>query len=356
VVAAIGGRVDPILVAQSLAGFTAPLVCARVPVALLVLVAAMVPRPGESAGAWWANTGHVFPDPFDPMTVFARDLAPDVASVSVAHVRDQSGTPFEQPWPLDAWPEVPTRFLLCRDDRFFPAEFQRRIVQERLGMVPDKMSGGHLPALGHPDELVQSLETYRVELKEGRMSKHVCDVSDRWRRVSDGFTRRARAVAPDGWERPAPCDGWVTRDVVRHLVEWMPAFLVAAGGPALAGGPSVDDDPAGAWTAMSDAIQELLDDPTAVSATITHPRAGTHTLGDAIGTFFLGDVLIHTWDLARATGLDETIDAEEVSRMLAGLEPIDDLLRASGQYGPRVDVPATADEQTRLIAFTGRRP
>jgi uncharacterized protein (TIGR03086 family) len=148
----------------------------------------------------------------------------------------------------------------------------------------------------------------------------------------------------------------VARDVVRHLVEWMPAFLVAAGGPALAGGPSVDDDPAGAWTAMSDAIQALLDDPTAVSATITHPRAGTHTLGDAIGTFFLGDVLIHTWDLARATGLDEAIDAEEVSRMLAGLEPIDDLLRASGQYGPRVDVPATADEQTRLIAFTGRRP
>jgi hypothetical protein len=173
VVAAIGGRVDPILVAQSLAGFTSPLVCARVPVALLVLVAAMVTRPGESAGAWWADTGHVFPDPFDPMTVFARDLAPDVASASLAHVRDRSGTPFEQPWPLDAWPEVPTRFLLCRDDRFFPAEFQRRVVQERLGMVPDEMSGGHLPALGHPDELVQSLETNRVELKEGRMSKHV---------------------------------------------------------------------------------------------------------------------------------------------------------------------------------------
>jgi hypothetical protein len=80
------------------------------------------------------------------------------------HVRPQSGTPFEEPWPLEAWPDVPTRFLLCRDDRFFPAEFQRRVVRERLGITPDEMPGGHLPALGHPDELVQWLEHYRAEV------------------------------------------------------------------------------------------------------------------------------------------------------------------------------------------------
>jgi pimeloyl-ACP methyl ester carboxylesterase len=164
VVDAIGDRRDLILVAQSLGGFTAPIVCERRPVDLLVLVAAMVPRPGESPGQWWANTGHVFPDPFDPAVVFVHDLPPEVAAESLGHVRDQSGTPFEKPWPLDAWPDVPTRFLLCRDDRFFPADFQRRVVQERLGIVPDEMDGGHLPALGHPDQLVERLEAYRRKL------------------------------------------------------------------------------------------------------------------------------------------------------------------------------------------------
>jgi pimeloyl-ACP methyl ester carboxylesterase len=164
VVNAVGDRGDVILVAQSLGGFTAPLVCDRLPVTLMVLVAAMVPRPGESAGEWWTNTGHVFPDPFDPAVIFAHDLPPEVAEESLHHLREQSGTPFEKPWPLAAWPDVPTRFLLCRDDRFFPAEFQRRVVQERLGFAPDEMSGGHLPALGHPDELVEWLERYRTEL------------------------------------------------------------------------------------------------------------------------------------------------------------------------------------------------
>ena len=72
--------------------------------------------------------------------------------------------------------------------------------------------------------------------------------------------------------------------------------------------------------------------------------------------FVLGDVVVHTWDLARATGLDETLDADVVHDMLVGMEPLDDMLRASGQYGPKVEVGADADEQTRLIAFTGRRP
>jgi pimeloyl-ACP methyl ester carboxylesterase len=164
VVDAVGDRTDVVLVAQSLGGFTAPLVCGRLDVRLLILVAAMVPRPGESAGEWWADTGHVFPDPFDPEVVFTHDLPPDLAAASLEHVREQSGTPFEEPWPLDAWPDVPTRFLLCRDDRFFPADFLRRVVRERLGIVPDEMGGGHLPALARPDELVGWMEFYRTGL------------------------------------------------------------------------------------------------------------------------------------------------------------------------------------------------
>jgi len=178
VVDAIGDRTDLVMVAQSMAGFTAPMVCERVPVRLLVLLAAMVPAPGESPGEWWTNTGHTQArreqderagrptgGPFDPMVTFLHDVPPDVVAEAMARgERDQSGTPFLAPWPLDAWPDVPTRFLLCREDRFFPAEFQRRIVKERLGITPDEMDGGHLPALGRPKELVERLEAYRVGL------------------------------------------------------------------------------------------------------------------------------------------------------------------------------------------------
>ena len=173
-VEAIGDRRDVILVAQSLAGFTAPLVCERVPVDLMVLVAAMTPRPGESPGDWWANTGHEqamaeaaaaggWEGGYgDPVAMFLHDVPADVAEESAGHVRPQSETPFEKPWPLAAWPDVPTRFLLCRDDRFFPASFQRRVVRERLGITPDEMDGGHLPALARPAELVDRLEAYRT--------------------------------------------------------------------------------------------------------------------------------------------------------------------------------------------------
>ena len=89
---------------------------------------------------------------------------------------------------------------------------------------------------------------------------------------------------------------------------------------------------------------------------ISHPQAGTHRLDDAVATFFLGDVVVHTWDLARATQLDETLDADVVHEMLIGMEPLDEMLRASGQYGPKVEVPPDADEQVKLIAFTGRQP
>ena len=148
----------------------------------------------------------------------------------------------------------------------------------------------------------------------------------------------------------------MARDVVRHMVEWMPAFLLSAGGPALPVGPAVDDDPVGAWRTLDDGIQRVLDDPQLATSIFDHPRAGRHSLQDAIAMFIMGDVLIHTWDIARATGADETLDADEVHRMLVGIEPYDEMLRSSGQYGPRVAVADDADEQTRLLAFVGRQP
>jgi uncharacterized protein (TIGR03086 family) len=182
------------------------------------------------------------------------------------------------------------------------------------------------------------------------------DAAERYRRAAARFTQRASEVEPEAWEAPAPCEGWVARDIVGHMVEWMPAFLLAAGGPSLPAGPSVDDDPVGAWTTMSDGIQGLLDDPATAALPLHHPQAGSHALADAVSMFVLGDIVIHTWDLARAAGLDETLDPDEVSAMLAGLQPMDEILRSSGHYGPKVAVLPDADEQTQLIAFTGRQP
>ena len=173
-VAAIGDRRDLVVVAHSLGAFTAPLLCERVPVDMLVLVAAMVPAPGESPGDWWANTrwkearrAEVERLGGDDSieAAFLHDVPPALALESGKHVRDQSGKPFEKPWPLERWPDVPTRFLLCREDRFFPAGFQRRVVRERLGVDPDEMGGGHLPMLARPVELVDRLESYRSSSK-----------------------------------------------------------------------------------------------------------------------------------------------------------------------------------------------
>lgn len=179
-------------------------------------------------------------------------------------------------------------------------------------------------------------------------------VADRYRRVAAGFTARADAVVD--WDVPSPCAGWTARDIVGHLVEWFPPFLADGAGITSAVGPPVDVDPAGAWRTLDGGVQAVLDDPATATRRFHHDRAGDHALADAIGMFFLGDVLVHTWDLARATVQDETLDRDEVTSMLAGIEAHDEALRVGGQYGPKVDVPADADAQTRLLAFLGRRP
>lgn len=179
--------------------------------------------------------------------------------------------------------------------------------------------------------------------------------AERFRRVAGRFTDRAREVPADRWDDPAPCEGWVARDVVRHQVEWMPSILRGAG-IEVPTTISVDDDPAAAWQELADGLQALLDDPGLASREFDAGPPGTMTVESAIDHLMVGDIVIHTWDLARATGLDETMDPDLVPQMLAGMEPMDEMLRQSGHYGPRVEVPADADVATRLLAFTGRRP
>src|SRR5215510_4110866 len=176
VVRAIGDRPPErvSVVAQSLGGFTAPLVCARVPVALLVLVNAMIPKPGETPGEWWSNTNHAEakrlqnlndgrrPDAqFDPLVDFFHDVPKAVVDSAWARGEPrQSDNVFGSPCTFKTWPTVPTRVLVGRDDRFFPCEFQRRVARERLGIAVDEMPGGHLVALSQPAELSARLVSY----------------------------------------------------------------------------------------------------------------------------------------------------------------------------------------------------
>ncbi|MET7278531.1 alpha/beta fold hydrolase [Kribbella sp. NPDC005582] len=141
------------VVAHSLGGFTGVLVCERLPVRELVLVAAMVPAPGERISEWWKQTGYESADG----DVFFHDLPPALAAEARQHLREQSAGPLDDPCAFDAWPEVPTRVAIARDDRLFPADFLRRVTQERLGVTPDELPGAHFPMLGHPAALADYL-------------------------------------------------------------------------------------------------------------------------------------------------------------------------------------------------------
>jgi pimeloyl-ACP methyl ester carboxylesterase len=166
VAAAAGVRSDLIVVAQSLGGFTAPLVCDRVPVALLVLVAPMIPAPGEAPAEFWSSTRYEEEERDqidDTVSLFYQDVSPELVAEALSRGRDQSETRLSEPSPLRVWPDVPTRVLLCRDDRLFPPRFVRRVAAERLGVVADDMAGGHTPALSHPHELADRLARYAAE-------------------------------------------------------------------------------------------------------------------------------------------------------------------------------------------------
>jgi len=178
--------------------------------------------------------------------------------------------------------------------------------------------------------------------------------AQRHRTMAGGFT--ARVLGVKDWDAEAPVDGWVARDVVRHLTQWLPGLLSSGSDVVLAAGPSVDEDPVAAWQVHCDAVQELLDDPGTSSRMLTNPHIGELPVDAAVDRFYTTDVFLHTWDLARATGQDDRLDEATCAGLLAGMEPLDEMLRMSGQYGPRVQVPDSADARSKLIGFIGRDP
>jgi hypothetical protein len=170
VVDAIADADDVVVVAQSFGAFTAPLVAVRRDISRLVLVAGMVPSPGEPPSQWWTNTGHAravreqaaaddgLTGNEDPRICYYHDVPEALTVQALSRERAHpSEAAYTQPWPLDDWPDVPTRFVLCTRDRVFPSSFLHRVVQDRLGLAPDELDSGHCPALARPRQLVDLL-------------------------------------------------------------------------------------------------------------------------------------------------------------------------------------------------------
>jgi pimeloyl-ACP methyl ester carboxylesterase len=171
VIRAFAERRDVVLVAQSLAGFTVPLVCARAPVRMIVFVNAMIPKPGETAGAWWDATGaveareqaaarHGYATEFDLGTYFLHDVPQDVLRAGPEQPYEEAKNVFGEPCRFERWPDIPIHVLAGKDDRFFPIEFQRRVARERLGREVEEISGGHLVALSNAEGLTERLIAY----------------------------------------------------------------------------------------------------------------------------------------------------------------------------------------------------
>ncbi len=178
--------------------------------------------------------------------------------------------------------------------------------------------------------------------------------AERHRQIGGTFTDRVRGT--QAWDVPSPVAEWSARDVVRHLVEWFPSFLSAGAGVDLPRGPSVDQDPVEAWVVHCDGVQSLLDDPATPGRVLKNPHIGEVPLDRAIDQFYTADVFMHTWDLSRATGQNDRLDADFCALLLAGMFEYEESMRGSGQYGSKVQVPDDADVQSRLLGFIGRNP
>jgi uncharacterized protein (TIGR03086 family) len=176
--------------------------------------------------------------------------------------------------------------------------------------------------------------------------------ADRYRRLAQDFARSIAAVPDDGWDRRTPCEDWSARDLVAHVVQSQGMFLGFVG-EELADGPSTEEDPAGAWAHASGAVQRRLDDPAGAAATF-QGFSGETTFEAATDRFLCADLVVHRWDLARSQGQDVTLDPADMDRIQEGLAPMAEQMRGPGAFGPEVQVPADADQQTRFLGFLGR--
>lgn len=179
------------------------------------------------------------------------------------------------------------------------------------------------------------------------------DVQDAYRRVSTGFDAAVKAVTPDKWDAPSPCEQWKARDIVAHVVGGHRGVIAGVrGGESKPLG--ADEDPTQAWEEASRVMGEITGDPEALAKEIDGPT-GKMPAEQIIGRFVAMDVLVHTWDLARTVGADEHLDEGSVRSAYETLKPMDGMIRQPGVFGPKLEAPPGADLQTEFLYFLGRR-
>lgn len=179
------------------------------------------------------------------------------------------------------------------------------------------------------------------------------EIADRYRRNAESFEAKVAAVPPENWSNPSPCEDWDARAVVRHVVDTTGMFLGFIG-QELGDIPSVDDDPLGAFHAAHLILQANLDDPERAT-TEFDGFSGRSTFEASVNRFLCADLPVHEWDLSRATGLDETIDPDEVKRAFEAFPSFGEALRSPGVFGPEIEPAPGADDQTRMLNFIGRK-
>jgi uncharacterized protein (TIGR03086 family) len=180
------------------------------------------------------------------------------------------------------------------------------------------------------------------------------EISERYQRLSDAFAAKVAAVPADKWDAQTPCPEWKARDLVQHMVDTQGMFLGFID-RKLADVPSIDDDPAAAWDAARAQLLAHLEDPATAKAEF-EGFTGRSTFEAAADRFLNFDLVVHGWDLARATGQDETIAPDDVARVQAGADSFGEAMRGPKAFGPAVEPPPGADAKGRLLAFLGRQP
>jgi len=177
------------------------------------------------------------------------------------------------------------------------------------------------------------------------------DALTTWRTVAAGFDRRIAEVGADQWSLPTGCTEWTVTQLVEHAVgaqRFVPRALGATGAIDTEG-----DDQAEVWRAVHAAADETFGVPGAMDVVVTLPF-GEMPAGQGLG-FPIGDLLIHTWDLARAIGADDRLDQDACASVFATLHPLDEALRSPGFFGPKLEPAPGADAQDVLLAFVGRQ-
>lgn len=361
----IGTHRDVVVVAQSFGGFTVPMITKRDAISRIVFVNAMIPLPGEAPGQWWDATGWQSArhnanvkagrsDDFDVEEVFLHDLPDHVKKEMVDSDREPAETPFKQPCAFEGWPDVPLHVLVSADDRFFPADFQVRVARKRLGITADIVPGGHLVAKSRPSDVAERLIRYvandRAEADGRRVPFDLVDAAAELRRVAEN-------VGDDQLECSTPCTEWTVRDLVEHVCGLTKAFTIAARHEKAPEALNGEGLPRRWRDQLDHDLETLVAAWREPSAWDGEAEAGGVRMPAAeLAAVALDELVLHGWDLARATGQNfaaTTTDVEICTGFAAAMSTPES---RGGLFGPLVDTAPDASPLDTLLGFAGRDP